>query len=173
MDVETTKPTNTWPIPCRARQIRLIATCAFFVVSNATVCAEVVTVGNDNPAPFSETGMQRSAERHSQMMSLRASLVLGQTRRFGSVGTVSGPARIANRQVTSDSTSRLRLDPALTSLAFPSSGLGRMLPMGELNRAGIVRARALQIRDGAFYLVGSYADHEETAQVDGDHAVND
>ena len=48
-----------------------------------------------------------------------------------------------------------------------------MLPMGELNRAGIVRARALQIRDGAFYLVGSYADHEETAQVDGDHAVND
>ncbi len=173
MDVEATKPTNTGPSQCRARQFRLIATCAFLIVSHAAVCAEVVNIGNDNSASFSETGMDRSAERHSQMMPLRASSVLGQARRFGSVGTVSAPARPATRQVTLASMSRLRLDPTLPSMAAPASGTRRALPVGELNREGIVRARALQIRDGAFYLVGSYTDHEGTAQVDGDLAVSD
>jgi hypothetical protein len=178
MDVETTKPTNTGAIQYRTRQFRLIATCAFLNVSHAAVCAEVVNVGNDNSASFSETGMDRSAERHSQMMPLRASSVLGQARRFGSVGTVSAPARLATRQVTLASMSRLRFDPTLTSMAAPASGTRRSLPVGELNREGIVRARTLQIRDGAFYLVGSYAEHEETPQLetpqfDGDFAVRD
>ena len=173
MDVETTKPTNTWAIQCRTRQFRLIATCAVFVVSNAAVFAEVATVGNVDPAFLSEAGIGISTDFGTFRTALRASPALGQARQFGSSGATSVSARTAARPVRSNSPPRLRLDPALTSLASTASGSGRMLPVGELNRAGIVRARTMQIRAGTLYLVGGYADHEEAAQLDGDHAVSD
>ncbi len=170
MDMEPAKHMEAKASQSRSRQRQLIAACALYVGSHVTVCAEVAAVADGGSRFVSEADMRVSAERHTHPMPLRASSALDFQRQ---VGGVSAAAPIATRSARSTSIPPgLRLAPALAIRATAAGSASKLvLPAGELSCTGIIRATAVQIRDGAFYLVGGYSDHDGMAQIAGDDAV--
>lgn len=169
MDMESAKHMESRASRSGPRQFQLIAACALYLGLNVAVCAEVAVVADGGARFMSEADMRVSAEPYTHPMLLRASSALDSLRRVGGVST---GVPIAARPARSISTPRLRLAPALTDRATAANfGSKLVLPAGELSRTGIVRATAVKIRDGAFYLVGDYSDHDGTAQIAGDDAV--
>ncbi len=169
MDMESAKQMEVRASQNRSRQLQLIAACALYVGSTVTVCAEVAALADGGFRFVSRADMGVYAERHHHPMPLRASSALESLRQ---VGGVSIAVPIAARPARSISIPRLRLAPTLASRATAAnSGSKLVLPAGELSRTGIVRATAVKIRDGAFYLVGAYSDPDGTAQIAGDDAV--
>jgi hypothetical protein len=169
MDMESAKHMEARASQSRSRQCQLIAACALYIGSSVAVRAEMVPAADGGFRFVSGAEIPVSAELHSHPMPLRVSSALDSLRRVDGVPTA---APLAARPTRSFSAPRLRLAPALASRATAAnSGSKLVLPAGELSRAGIVRATAVKIRDGAFYLVGSYSDHDGTVQIAGDDAL--
>lgn len=155
-----TGPTDRW-----LRQIRVIATAAVLACSGGAAWAQSggVQTSIDDAPPFA-TSVEgpRFAKIASSAMSLKASEVLAPRRKraagrsvssFGST-TVMRPSGLV-------AAPRLRLDQDLADSGKGKTGARPVIPQGDLNRTGIVRATAVRFRDGAFFLVGDYVDHED------------
>lgn len=161
---------NSGPTDGRWRQFQLIAASVLFAASSGAVCAQdgYGMAANDNlPPSASSADRLHSGQIAVSPMPLRTSSALTPLRRIAEIRSATKIAPKDGTEPTGSSmTPRLRLDPALASTV--ASGARLSLPRGELNRAGIIRATAVQVRDGGFFLVGDYFDTEVQGFAAGD-----
>lgn len=158
-------PTKYW-----SYQFQAIAACALFLVASGVFSAQGGPVrfsDVDASLPRESAGAALSAAIGGLLLPLRASEALTSARTLAVGSQAASIATGRTDRPLADP--RLQLDRALASparlVAFRAM---RALPQGDLNRTGIVRASAVQIRDGALFLVGEYIGHEDSPQVADD-----
>ena len=141
-------------------QLQLMVAVLPLVAFNGTVCAQEVHVtpsGGDTFPIASIMEVPSSSQNSGASIALRVSTFLNPARRREgaqpAAKIVPNDARTTKYRLANN----LRLDRALaSSLQLQASGASLVLPQGGLSQAGIVRATAVQVRDGVFFLVGDY-----------------
>jgi hypothetical protein len=173
MGMRTTKHMETGPSEGWLHHLRVIAVCVLFINSSGMISAQAssaVFAGREIPPSSSSSGPRLSSGVDIPPTALRASAVLAPGRRVARISATANTALSDARSASSSASSlwqpRLRLDHVLANVAKQQEPESRRaLPQGDLSRAGIVRATAVQIRGGAFFLVGDYFDHEGSVHV--------
>lgn len=156
---------KTGPTEWSLRQFQVIATAVVLAISGGAVFAqgELARAPCDDVPPFAASAeTPRSEAIAISPLSLRASEVLASPGKSAELRSAAKfAAKSGTRPLSHPASPKLRLDRGLAGSGRLQSFVARpTLPQGDLNRTGIVRATAILVRDGGFFLVGDYFDHE-------------